>query len=322
MSRRWTLYWVSSGTEEDCFVVARNSRSAVRVEVEMNGFDPDRVEAERICVIPKSVEQEYFSGSEEVHLWPWYVYGRAFFEGVGAEFREIDGQLQMLLEEVVYEVDELRPCAMRKIYSIGRRAIEEFDSIPEYEQVNLAHEDPDYLGSIAPFVNEIIGRCLVRCQEIEDNLANSFIFSVPDQNKSKEKTINDIRNEWKKLTFGQLTSMIKRDWDMIPEVDYAFDTFKSMRNTFVHGLTTDPRFDISTKWGVMELIPFLQFFDLHTKIMVKASRASLAASLGVGAEVFGETKDLSELVSGERFKEDAALFFEMFWIKGEPWDSK
>ncbi|MGO8330315.1 hypothetical protein ACC811_36580, partial [Rhizobium ruizarguesonis] len=59
-------------------------------------------EAERICVVPKSVEEEYFSESEKFHPWPWYVYGRAFFEGVGSEFREIEGQLQMLLDEVVY----------------------------------------------------------------------------------------------------------------------------------------------------------------------------------------------------------------------------
>ena len=116
MSKRWTLYWVSSGTDEDCFVVARNGRSAARVEIEMNGFDSEQIGVERICVVPKSVEDGYFERGHEnaPHPWPWYVYGRAFFEGVGAEFRRIDGRLQMLLNEVVYEVKEFSPCSILK----------------------------------------------------------------------------------------------------------------------------------------------------------------------------------------------------------------
>lgn len=38
-SNTWNLYWVESDGIEDCFVVARNSRSACRVEIDENGFD-------------------------------------------------------------------------------------------------------------------------------------------------------------------------------------------------------------------------------------------------------------------------------------------
>jgi hypothetical protein len=48
---------VSSDGYEDCFVVARNRRSAARVELDMNGFDPDDVEAERIGIVPREVER-------------------------------------------------------------------------------------------------------------------------------------------------------------------------------------------------------------------------------------------------------------------------
>ncbi|MGO8370741.1 hypothetical protein ACC808_20155 [Rhizobium ruizarguesonis] len=285
----------------------------------MNGFDPDGVEAERICVVPKSVEEEYFSESEKVHPWPWYVYGRAFFEGVGAEFREIEGQLQMLLDEVVYEVDEFAPCSMRKMYTVGRRAIHRFEEIPEFKDIDKEYKDANYFGSIAPFVHQMLGRCLVRCQEIEKNLSNSFIFCAPQKNKPEGKTISDLQAEWKRLTFGQLVKMIKNDWEMVPEVEGALDLFKNSRNLFVHRLCTDPRYDISTRWGVMEFLPFLQFFDLQTKIVMRASEASVAASISLALHRFGAPEGFNSELLDDEHDERVALFFETFWIKGGPW---
>jgi hypothetical protein len=320
MSRRWTLYWVSSDTIEDCFVAARSSRSAARVEIDMNGFDPEWVKAERICVIPKTVEEAYFhKAEEEVHQWPWYVYGRAFFEGVGAEFREIEGQLQMLLNDVVYEVNEFSPCEIRRIYTVGARAANQFDAVPEFKSVETEYEEPDYLGSIAPFVHEIVGRCLLRCQRIESNLASSFIFCAPQENKPEGKTINDLRNEWKRLTFGQLVKIIKKNWDMAPELEAAFNLFKESRNLFIHRLCTDPRYDISTKWGVMEFLPFLQFFELQTKLILRASEASMAASVSLALHQFGTPDGFDFELFEEEHDENVGAFFHMFHMKGEPW---
>jgi hypothetical protein len=117
----------------------------------MNGFDPDWVEAERVCVIPNSVKEKYFSEAEDVRPWPWYIYGRTFFEGVGAEFREIEDRLQMLLGEVVYEVEEFIPCSIRRLYSVGGRAVREFEGVPEFQEVATHHDEPDYLGGGAVY---------------------------------------------------------------------------------------------------------------------------------------------------------------------------
>lgn len=322
MSRRWTLYWVSSDGYEDCFVVARNHRSAARVEIDMNGFDPDYVEAERIGIVPSEVEIDYFSTGEDLHAWPWYVFGEKFFAGMGAEFRKIDGTHQMLLDEIVYEVTDFEPCSIRRAYTIGRRAIAAFDAVPEFADSNHSYEDPDYLGSITSFVHEMMGRCLVRCQRIEHNLSNSFIFCAPQKDKPPEKTINDLRAEWRKLTFGQLLKVIKKDWDMLPELEMGLELFRNSRNIFTHRLTTDPRYNISTSWGVMEFLPFLQFFDLQTKIVARASEASLAASIAMAIHQWGAPDgfDLEDL--GEDHEERVGAFFEMFWMKGSPWNSR
>ena len=285
----------------------------------MNGFDPDWVKAERVCVIPKSVEEEYFAKEKESHPWPWYIYGREFFAGIGADFREIDGQLQMLLDEVVYEVDEFVPCSMRRAYTVGRRAIDDFDDVPEFSEYALKYKDPDYLGSIAPFVFEMLGRCLYRCQEIEKNLSESFIFYIPERNKPEGETLNDVRKKWQKLTFGQLVKIIKKYWDMVPEIEAGLELFKEYRNLFIHRLCTDARYDISTKWGVMEFLPFLQFFDLQTKIMVGASEMSRAASLSLALHRFGVPEDFDPQLLDDDHNDKASSFFEMFWMKGEPW---
>ena len=54
---KWKLYWVASGRLEDCFVIAKNSRSARRVEKEMNGFEDEDIVVTRIMDIPDEYEE-------------------------------------------------------------------------------------------------------------------------------------------------------------------------------------------------------------------------------------------------------------------------
>jgi hypothetical protein len=72
----WHLYWVESDGIEDCFVVAKNSRSACKVEREMNGFDPDDVSATRILKIPQHIAYQFTfpkGKGKAKYVWPWYV---------------------------------------------------------------------------------------------------------------------------------------------------------------------------------------------------------------------------------------------------------
>jgi len=100
--KHWNLYWVVSDGFEDCFVVARNSRSACSVESQMNGFELTEVEATKIMRIPERVVRAYQKEKTyKEHPWPSYVYGKSFFEGLGAQFRTIDNREEMLLSDVV-----------------------------------------------------------------------------------------------------------------------------------------------------------------------------------------------------------------------------
>src|SRR5689334_21122515 len=99
-TRAWNLYWVESEGLEDCFVVARNSRSACSVESKENGFDIEYAKATKIISIPKRLENSYKKQHAfKEHPWPGYVYGKKFFEELGAQFRTNDKQEEMLLAD-------------------------------------------------------------------------------------------------------------------------------------------------------------------------------------------------------------------------------
>jgi hypothetical protein len=120
----WNLYWVESDGHEDCFVVARNSRSACAVECNMNGFDFAEVQATKIMRISKRAENAYRRQPEySKRPWPWYVYGKRFFQSLEADFRIVDSKEEMLLGDIVYEVDDYVPCGIRRSRDIGLRSL-------------------------------------------------------------------------------------------------------------------------------------------------------------------------------------------------------
>jgi hypothetical protein len=139
-SKHWNLYWVESDGIEDCFVVARNSRSACSVESRENGFEIDFAAATKVIRIPKGVENSYKRQEEyKKRKWPGYVYGKKFFEDLGAKFRTNEKQQEMLLCDVVYAVDDYVPCEIYRKRSIGSKALVEI----EREIPDPKHDDED-----------------------------------------------------------------------------------------------------------------------------------------------------------------------------------
>lgn len=307
----WNLYWVESDGLEDCFVVARNSRSARAVECNMNGFDPAEVRAIKIMRIPAKVENAYKKQKKyKKHPWPWYVYGKNFFAALGAQFRVVEKEEEMLLGDVVYGVDkDYVPCSMHKRRSIGFKAIEELKAIPE-----LVHQydEEDIWGGPEIHLITALGMCLVRCQQIEHYIAHSFLLGISKKQKSKYVTINDLRAGWKKKTLGDMLRSIEEAWEIDPMVKANFELFLENRNMLIHGITTSERFDMRTSWGQRELLAFLNFFDVHSRIVKKAFRASYYASIHLGIERFGLPKGVPKNVFSKKQKEEAGLFFACF----------
>jgi hypothetical protein len=313
---KWNLYWVESDGLEDCFVVARNSRSARLVEANMNGFELGYAKAHKILCIPETVERSYKRQKENRdRRWPGYVYGRRFFELIGAEFRTIDDKEEMLLEDTVYAVADYVPCSIQKDRCIGVKAAEKILNHPDFS--SLEYDDEDIWPGPERHLMTMLGICLVRCQQIENYIVHSFLLGISKKQKAQYETFNELRNGWKKKTLGNMLRCIEEAWEIHPLVKAGLELFLKQRNMLIHGITTEERFDIRTSWGQRELLAFLAFFDIHSRIVKRAFRASYYASMHFAIEQWGRPAGLPKKIFSKKHKDEIGLFAQFFSPKHE-----
>lgn len=283
-AKPWQLYWVESDGYEDCFVVARNARSACRVEIDENGFGAGDVRATRILTVSAAARRTH--RIEQRHSeWPGYAHGRRFFEKMGARFRTVEGRQEMLLEDVVYEVEDFVPCSITRKRSIGFRAVSELRSIQELSQLKY-HEEDKWDGPAVHLITGL-GMCLASCQLIEHYIAHSFLLGVSKQQKRKYETLNDLIKGWRRKTLGNMLRCIEEAWEIEPTLKAGLELFLECRNRLVHGITTDEQFDIRTHWGREELVAFLSFFDIQSRVVKAAFRSSYYASIHFAIQNWG-----------------------------------
>ena len=131
---KWKLYWVASDGVEDCFVVAKNSRSAARIEKEMNGFGNDDLSVTRIMDIPDKYEEianrKFRQWSKKNHLnsqldskhlkaWPYYA-EEWLLKELGAEYRVIEGKKEILINDIVITSSNIYPVGLKAMQEISR----------------------------------------------------------------------------------------------------------------------------------------------------------------------------------------------------------
>jgi hypothetical protein len=105
---------------------------------------------------------------------------------------------------------------------------------------------------------------------------------------------------------------IEEAWDIEPTVKASLELFLESRNRLVHGLTTDEQFDIQTDWGQRELWAFLYFFDIHSRMVKKAFRASYYASIHFAIEKWGLPNGSPKRIFSKTQKDELRLFAEFF----------
>jgi hypothetical protein len=153
---------------------------------------------------------------------------------------------------------------------------------------------------------------LATCQQIEHYIASSFLLGISKKQKQKYKTINDLKEGWKRKTLGNMFKCIEEAWEIEPIVKENFELFLQNRNRLIHGITTDERSDIRTHWGREELLAFLSFFDVHARIVKSAFRASYYASIEFAFSNWGRPKGIPKSVFGRKQTKEASLFFAFF----------
>lgn len=310
-AERWSLYWLSSDGEEDCFVVARNSRSAAKVDEDYCGFEYGCVETLKVCKIPANVASRWIKKrKKEWSLFdlPWYA-DKWLLKRLGAQFRERGNLYETLIEDVVYTQANHGPIPPRLI---GRKHLLEFQSIKAFKR--YGHEDR-YSPSQMTLLS-LLGACVARSQEIEHLIANSFILAAMSPTERKRKlTINETVTSWKRKTLGQMIRLIEEGYEIEPIVHESLRFFLHMRNELVHGLTTSDRYNIHTRWGQDEMIGFLLLFELISRPLREAFTASFYAGIEFGNErlLTGESDKKIPLTKSQRKK--ISLFAAFFTPK-------
>ncbi|MER9074776.1 hypothetical protein NKH80_18480 [Mesorhizobium sp. M0904] len=282
----------------------------------MNDFELGEVIAERIVSIPKKVFRRYRRQDRyKENPWPWYVYGKEIFRDLGAEFRKIENKEEMLLCDIVFSVHDYRPCSIERERSIGSRAVDELRRDPGLADLVNNYDDEDVWNGPVIHIVTMLGMCLVRCHQIENYIVNSFLLGISKKQKLKYKTLNDLKDGWKRKTLGNMIASMEEAWEIDPMVKAGFQLFLEMRNRLIHGLTTDDRFDIQTSWGQRELLAFLYFFDIHSRIVKRAFRASFYASIEFAIHQWGLPDGATKRILNKKQKEESDLFFHFFTMK-------
>jgi hypothetical protein len=309
----WNLYWASSDGDEDCFIVARNSRSAQRVDVEYCGFEQGDVCAIRVKAIPKEVfvKWDRRRAKERIkHPLPWYA-DRWLLSQLGASFRERDHLRETLIDDVVYTNDPNGPVRPR---TIGRRYLTEFRTVKVFQR--YGHEDRYSPSQMSLFA--ILGICIARVQEIEHLIAHSFILgAIVKPEHRKNLTIAELVKNWKRKTLGQMLRAVESSWEIHSTVHASLELFLEMRNELVHGLTTSDRYDIHTSWGQDETVCFLTLFELISRPLREAFQASFYASIDFGNKHLLKDEPAKHYQLTARQRKKISLFVAFFSLKQE-----
>jgi hypothetical protein len=275
---KYQLYWVASDGDEDCFVVARNSRSAACFDIDFCGFGPGQAAATRVMSIAPAVIAKWESRhrrQQAAFELPWYA-DDWLLRQVGAEFRSREGLEETLIGDVVYTRGGDGPIEPR---TIGRKGIDEFRSVAAFR--NYGHEDRYSPSQMTIFT--ILGICVARVQEIEELISHSFVFSAMAPSERRlNLTIGESIDRWNRKTLGQMLKTIDEGFEIHPKLQEGFRLFLEMRNRLVHGITTSEQFNIRTGWGQAELICYLPFFEIVSRLVRNSFEASLYASIDIG----------------------------------------
>lgn len=322
---KWKLYWVASNGFEDCFVVAKNFRSARRIEKEMNGFDDEDVKVTRIMNVPDEYEEvaneKFRKWSKEQkcneHLnintliaWPYYA-EEWLLEELGAEYRTIEGEEQILINDTVITSSH--------IYPVGLKAIKELSELTGEEFIDISNVN--YEG-MRESIDRMLGVCMTTIHRIENYITSSFIFAVGNK-KYDNYIINEATKFWKnKLTLGKLIQLIEERYEIDEVVHNSLILFLKQRNKIAHGLTKDERYDVDTIWGQKEILGYLALFLRNAWVLEDIVESAYFATIGLGFHFMkDETKDPELLKTISDFENDLIiiektnLFFEVFKMK-------
>lgn len=322
---KWKLYWVISDGEEDCFVVAKNSRSAIAVEKygcwifhNFEDFDvirvmdiPDKYELmakKRYCKTNVNEDIDI----NNLNIWPDYATDW-LLKKLGAEIRVVDNKKEFLIDDMVY--------ALGYVYPVGKRAMKELYEFDSDRKMDIT--DVSYVG-VDEAIERMLGKAITTIHRIENYITESFIFGIGVERFSKY-SIWKMTKFWKdKLTFGRLINLMEENFVINEDIRNSLQLFLTQRNKIAHGLTTDERYNIETLWGKKEIVGYLAIFFKNASLLEPLIESAYIFTMGFSFYIMktsGYKIDRYQLKFMEQFESDLVireklnLFFDVFEFK-------
>lgn len=162
----------------------------------------------------------------------------------------------------------------------------------------------------------LMGMGLLVVQEIESDLAFSFVFGMSDRQRRTDRTVADLWVERDRMTFGQLLAALRGWWEPDPVLDEFLDGFLQARNMFIHRITRLEGHDLRYKRGRQRLNRKLQAF-LNMAFVARELFKSARRATEILAVGWLEAADSSftPIEVPPEVEEEAAMFVSLLRFK-------
>lgn len=230
---RWNLYWVETpASEENCFVVAKNARSAAHCEEENSGFNPGDCNAKLVRSLPSRLQVSVAaSGSSPQaddgmqwkpgHLSAGYA-PESLLKKLGAEFKIREAANITVLDRQEYRAGGLEETYLNRKPDLIRSALDliaRVDHLPSGSWLYRGHSVPTWSLQCSldrPACKKIRGK--ITRDEYETRVFHEFKRrSVPYFDRYPQ-------NEWEWLALARHHGLPTRflDWTRNPLVALYF----------------------------------------------------------------------------------------------------
>jgi hypothetical protein len=153
---RWNLYWVETpASEENCFVVARNARSAASLEEDNSGFNRRDCRAELVKPLPESLQGSRVSpvssaidtvGWQQDHTFPGYARGW-LLKRLGAVFKRREDADITVIDGKEYRAAGIEETYLNRKPSLVRSIVDlvhRVDQLPGGSWLYRGHRVPTW----------------------------------------------------------------------------------------------------------------------------------------------------------------------------------
>jgi hypothetical protein len=294
---KWKLYWVTTNHgPEDCFIVAKNARSAAAYEERQMDADPGEFQAERVADIPDTLERFAIGGfrawsrgkaleqadKPELHPWPSYA-DEQLLSAMGAKFRWRMGRYETVLNGQAFSAETVAEAYLNQPPDLIHSVAQLVELVSEQRPGRwLYRGQSDACWDVRCAIDReihIARRGSLPRVEYEQHLLNEF------KRRAVPFLTHAPRSEWEWLGLAQHHGLPTRllDWSTNPLVALFFAVWSndgSRDASIVRYLHNGPAMDVGEQSDPFEIDRIVLYEPPHISPRMVVQNAVFTAEPG------------------------------------------